>query len=371
MDGRIWMSCPQTIAGLTCLPGLVSTLESCVTAPIRGVNVSTIAGSPRGSSATGAEVNANVSPPPVGVRSTIGPPAVVFIPGTSASVSVLARARYAEGVLDAWKGSVSATTVSRTPVGARSTCGWAPITVCWSESTSAACTSPEDRSAGGMPEVTGSASPEGRRPSRIPEVTGSSPKDRSTTVVRLASPLRPSSAVIAAVEVMVASSVRRYGPMFPTTATTSPEHRSAAGSRPSATGSSPEDRSTGGVLGSVPGLPTTATISSPEDRSAAGNEPAATDSSPEDHSAEGVRAGLPLDAPRGAGSLAAGDRTLLVATAVDSSRRLDFGTDDLEVARLFLGLLSAGSGVLLRGTSGSRMISLLLLMFLDCFVEML
>ena len=147
--------------------------------------------------------------------------------------------------------------------------------------------------------------------------------------------------------------------------------RSAAGSRPSATGSSPEDRSTGGVLGSVPGLPTTATISSPEDRSAAGNEPSATDSSPEDHSAEGVRAGLPLDAPRGAGSLAAGDRTLLVATAVDSSCRLDFGTDDLEVARLFLGLLSAGSGVLLRGTSGSRMISLLLLMFLDFFAEML
>ena len=95
------------------------------------------------------------------------------------------------------------------------------------------------------------------------------------------------------------------------------------------------------------------------------------DSSPEDRSAEGVRAGLPLDALRGAGSLAAGDLTLLVATAVDSSGRLDFGTNDLEVARLFLGLLCAGSGVLLRGTSGSRMISLLLLMFLDCFVEML
>jgi hypothetical protein len=115
----------------------------------------------------------------------------------------------------------------------------------------------------------------------------------------------------------------------------------------------------------------TATISSPEDRSAAGNEPAAMDSSPEDHSAEGVRAGLPLDAPRGAGCLTAGDLTLLIVTAVDSSGRLDFGTDDLEVARLFLGLLSAGSGVLLRGTSGSRMISLLLLLFFDCFAEML
>ena len=61
----------------------------------------------------------------------------------------------------------------------------------------------------------------------------------------------------------------------------------------------------------------------------------------------------------------------LVTNPVDSSGRLDFGTDDLEVARLFLGHLSAGSGVLLRGTSGSRMIYLLLLMFLDCFVEML
>ena len=59
---------------------------------------------------------------------------------------------------------------------------------------------PEDRSAGGMREVAGSASPEGRKPSRIPEVPGFSPKDRSTTVVRLASPLRPSSAVIAAVQ---------------------------------------------------------------------------------------------------------------------------------------------------------------------------
>ncbi len=91
--------------------------------------------------------------------------------------------------------------------------------------------------------------------------------------------------------------------------------------------------------------------SSPEDRSAAGNEPSATDSSPEDRSAEGVRAGFPLDAPRGAGSLAVEDLTLLVVTAVDSSGRLDFGTDDLEVTRLFLGPLSAGSGVLLRETS--------------------
>ncbi len=157
-------------------------------------------------------------------------------------------------------------------------------------------------------------------------VVGIEVEGLSTTVVRLASPLRPSSAVIAAVEVMVASSVHRSGRRFPTTAaSSSPEDRSAAGSRPSATSSSPEDRSAVGVLGPGTGLPTTATSSSPEDRSAAGNEPSATDSSPEYRSAGGVQAGLPLDAPRGAGSLAAGDRTLLVVTAVDSSGRLDFG----------------------------------------------
>ena len=116
------------------------------------------------------------------------------------------------------------------------------------------------------------------------------------------------------------------------------------------------------------GLPTTATSSSPEDRSAAGNESFATDNSP---SAEGVRTSLPLDAPLGAGTLAAGALTLLVVTAVDSSGRLDFGTDNLEVDRLVLGLLGAGSGVLLHGTSGSLIISLLLLIFLDIIAEML
>jgi len=75
------------------------------------------------------------------------------------------------------KRSVSESTVFSNPVEARSTGRWAPIAVCRSETTSAACTSPEDRSAGGMRRVAGSASPEGRRPSRIPEVTGSSPED--------------------------------------------------------------------------------------------------------------------------------------------------------------------------------------------------
>jgi len=98
MDGRVWMPCPQTIGGLPCPTGLVSTLEPCVAAPNRGVNVSTIAGSQRGSSATGAKVNASVSPPPVGVRSLLGPPAMLFIPGTCASVPVSVEARYAEEV---------------------------------------------------------------------------------------------------------------------------------------------------------------------------------------------------------------------------------------------------------------------------------
>ena len=43
----------------------------------------------------------------------------------------------------------------------------------------------------------------------------------------------------------------------------------------------------------------------------------------------------------------------------------------MEVGRLFLGRFGAGSGVLLRGTYGSLMISLLPLGFVDYFVEML
>ena len=130
-------SCPHTIGGLPCPSELLPTLESCVAAPTRGVNDSTIVGSPRGSSATWAEVNASVSPPPVRVRSTLGPPAMVFITGTITSVSVSVEARYAEGVL----GSVSASSVSSTSVEARSTGGWAPIAECEPDATSVACTS--------------------------------------------------------------------------------------------------------------------------------------------------------------------------------------------------------------------------------------
>ena len=54
-------SCPHTIGGLPCPSELLPTLESCVAAPTRGVNDLTIVGSPRGSSATWAEVNASVS----------------------------------------------------------------------------------------------------------------------------------------------------------------------------------------------------------------------------------------------------------------------------------------------------------------------
>jgi len=103
MDGRIWMPYPQTIGGLPCPAGLVSTLESCVE-------------SQRDSSATGAEVNASVSSTPVRVRSTVGPPAVVFITDTVSSVPISVEARYSEGVLDARLGSVSASSVSSSPV---------------------------------------------------------------------------------------------------------------------------------------------------------------------------------------------------------------------------------------------------------------
>jgi hypothetical protein len=101
LDGRIWMPCPHLLGGLPCPPRLVSALESCVAVPTRGVNDSTIVGSPCGSSATWAEVNANVSPPPVRVRSTLGPPAILFITGSITSDLVSVEARYAEGDLDA------------------------------------------------------------------------------------------------------------------------------------------------------------------------------------------------------------------------------------------------------------------------------
>ncbi len=63
--------------------------------------------------------------------------------------------------------------------------------------------------------------------------------------------------------------------------------------------------------------------------------------------------------------------TPLVALAPDSSDRRESRAGACEVDRLVLGRFGTGSGVLLRGTSGSSMISLLLLGFLDIFVEML
>jgi hypothetical protein len=63
--------------------------------------------------------------------------------------------------------------------------------------------------------------------------------------------------------------------------------------------------------------------------------------------------------------------TPLVALALDSSDRRESRAGAFEVDRLVLGRFGTGSGVLLRGTSGSSMISLLLLGFFDNFVEML
>ena len=63
--------------------------------------------------------------------------------------------------------------------------------------------------------------------------------------------------------------------------------------------------------------------------------------------------------------------TPLVALAPDSSDRRESRAGAFEVDRLVLGRFGTGSGVLLRGTSCSSMISLLLLGFFDIFVEML
>jgi hypothetical protein len=60
MDGRIWMPCPHPIC-VRPRTGLVPpSLDSDVAVPTRGVNDSTIAGSPRGSSVIAAEVNVAV-----------------------------------------------------------------------------------------------------------------------------------------------------------------------------------------------------------------------------------------------------------------------------------------------------------------------
>ena len=177
--------------------------ESCVAAPNRGVNDSTIAGSPRSSSATGAEVNASVSPPPVPLLCCSSQdPALQYRspsrPDMRKGSLMHVRAQSAHrpsralpSEIDQQENGPRLPYVGRNQRLPRATLPRAA-----------------------QQEVAGSASPEGRRPSRIPEVTGSSPEDRSTTIVRLASPLRPSFAVIAAVEVLVASSVRRSGPRF-------------------------------------------------------------------------------------------------------------------------------------------------------------
>ena len=57
--------------------------------------------------------------------------------------------------------------------------------------------------------------------------------------------------------------------------------------------------------------------------------------------------------------------------ALDSSDRRESGAGVLELDRLALGRLGTCSGVLLRGTSDSSIISLLLPGFFDIFVEML
>ena len=214
---------------------------------------------------------------------------MLFITGTVPSVPVSVEARYSEGVLDARLGSVSASSVSSTPVGARSTGGWAPIAECEPDAMSVACTSPEGRSTGSMLEVAGSASTEGRRPTRMLEVTVSSPEDRSTTIVRSTVLSRPSLYEVIWSLVPSGSSVLGSCPEFPSTvAVSSSEDRSTAGSRPSVTVSSHEDRSTAGVLSSDLRLPTTVAVSSSEDRSTAGTRPFVTVSFSEDRSTAGV-----------------------------------------------------------------------------------
>ena len=76
-----------------------------------------------------------------------------------------------------------------------------------------------------------------------------------------------------------------------------------------------------------------------------------------------------MDDPLGSEVPAAEAMTPLVALALDSSDRRESGAGFLEDDRLILGHFGAGSGVLLRGTSDSSMISLLPPGFFDIFVE--
>ena len=221
MDGCIWMPCPQTKDGLPCPFELFSILESCVAAPTRDVNDSTIAGSPRGSSATGAEVNASVSPPPVPLLCCSSQdPALQYRSPSRPEI----RKRSLMHVL-----AQPAHRLSRVP----------PSKLDQQED--------GPRSTGSMREVAGSASTEGRRPTRMLEVTVSSPEDRSTTIVR-SRPSRPSLSEVIWFLVPSGSSILGSCPEFPSTvAVSSSKDRSTAGSRPSVAVSSSEDRSTAGV----------------------------------------------------------------------------------------------------------------------------
>ena len=78
-----------------------------------------------------------------------------------------------------------------------------------------------------------------------------------------------------------------------------------------------------------------------------------------------------MDDPLGSEVPAAEAMTPLAALALDSSDRRESRTGNLEVDRLVLGRFGAGSGVLLRGTSDSSMISLLPPGFFDIFVEIM
>ena len=78
-----------------------------------------------------------------------------------------------------------------------------------------------------------------------------------------------------------------------------------------------------------------------------------------------------MDDPLGSEVPAAEAVTPLVALALDSSDRRESEAGFLELDRLALGRFGTGSGVLLRGTSDSSIISLLLPGFFDIFVEIM
>ena len=156
------------------------------------------------------------------------------------------EARYSEGVLDARLGPVRASSVSSSPVEARSTGGCGSYVPLPRAAQQVACVK--------------------SRAPRQPRVADQLAYSKSRSLFSRGPfnnhcPWPRSESSIAIRGHLVPGPIRVQCPRI----------LSQSGSRPFVTVSSPEDRSTAGVLSSDPRVPTTVAVSSSADRSTAGN----------------------------------------------------------------------------------------------------